>query len=853
MSLFKSKEWWRTECGSNGSFDKQSLLVCPLFGDEKKDAVVVGSHDGYLRVFMPTSTWLEETKNPTGFKSTDLLLETKVAECVVDLKSGRFASGSQEIRLAILTPKALTVYTCTFNQDSIEHGDRCVLSVTYEHALPRFPLSLTTGPFGGVRGRDFLCVQCLDGILLFFEQETFAFQQSLENRLLPSPVVYVARKDVFVTTNSSWMLECYRYQNIAEFGRSQSKLDKGSSRVLGPDWSYNLGEAILDINVVTLSSFEVGILVLGERNLFCLRDTCTLKYTKRLEYDALCFHAYVIEPDGKLMVMVVADTGTLMVYEGTTLRWSAQLTFPAVAITRAHFQNLEGAIVVLSEDGILEVCYLGSEPSLFVAPPIHRRTFEQGAVEEELFSLRKILRESASSGSPLAAAAAESELSLKVQASPELEPCPSDLFEEVEGRSMCRVSMELTSYTPLRDVQVHVDVSRPLVASKASHAIPTLCDRLVLETTIHVEGNAHPVTSEARVTVTYEVEDGGLRVLQKTLQLPLKLTLNSCIPETTASSTVTLKSKEPLLNFGQLFPEFTGERGARQNSGALGLQHLHAGSVVTILLGSKTNRYRVQSNESLALTSVVHQLTSRYLERFPGSLTSSVARTHLQVVQAQVEAHFAARREVQRVANEIALTTTQLRNVEKRMLRCFRERNSRSLAGGLATLLDSTYRSAFDLIQQLAEAQAERDRAGDGLRCALRLLLLLARLCVNDDKYNLLESAIGFVPQLHDDVGWEEIADVGLSVLLKATSRKQEHEVVGSWNKLEPVRDVGKLKKRIVHAVERLGKDANLTEFESADPPPEDPIRFSVASSMSSTSSTSSFASPEDGDGSRPV
>lgn len=84
------------------------------------------------------------------------------------------------------------------------------MKIAYEHSLARFPASLTTGPFGGVRGRDFLCVQCLDGTLLFYEQEVFAFSQVLKNRLLAEPIVYVSRYDLFVTASSSWFIECYR-------------------------------------------------------------------------------------------------------------------------------------------------------------------------------------------------------------------------------------------------------------------------------------------------------------------------------------------------------------------------------------------------------------------------------------------------------------------------------------------------------------------------------------------------------------------------------------------------------------------------------------------------------------------
>lgn len=57
--------------------------------------------------------------------------------------------------------------------------------------------------------------------------------------------------------------------------------------------------------------------------------------------------------------------------------------------------------------------------------------------------------------------------------------------------------------------------------------------------------------------------------------------------------------------------------------------------------------------------------------------------------------------------NEIGLLTTQLRNIERRILRGVRERNSRSLAAtGLPTLLDSTYRTIFAHLEDLTAARA---------------------------------------------------------------------------------------------------------------------------------------------------
>lgn len=85
-----------------------------------------------------------------------------------------------------------------------------MLDVIYSHELSRFPVALVSGPFGVVRGRDFFCVQCIDGALLFYEQEAPTFTQILKDRLLPEPLAYISKSDVFITTSPGRILECYR-------------------------------------------------------------------------------------------------------------------------------------------------------------------------------------------------------------------------------------------------------------------------------------------------------------------------------------------------------------------------------------------------------------------------------------------------------------------------------------------------------------------------------------------------------------------------------------------------------------------------------------------------------------------
>lgn len=89
-------------------------------------------------------------------------------------------------------------------------GDRCVLQETYAHPMPRFPVAMTTGSFGGVQGRDFICVQTFEGTLLFFEQEAYVYSRAIKDALLPEPLVYIACNDIFITLSPNWILEYYK-------------------------------------------------------------------------------------------------------------------------------------------------------------------------------------------------------------------------------------------------------------------------------------------------------------------------------------------------------------------------------------------------------------------------------------------------------------------------------------------------------------------------------------------------------------------------------------------------------------------------------------------------------------------
>lgn len=62
--------------------------------------------------------------------------------------------------------------------------------------------------------------------------------------------------------------------------------------VFQPDWTFVLGEQALDLCVPSFSHSSASIFVLGERNLYCLRDNGQIRFMKKLEFNPSCFLPY---------------------------------------------------------------------------------------------------------------------------------------------------------------------------------------------------------------------------------------------------------------------------------------------------------------------------------------------------------------------------------------------------------------------------------------------------------------------------------------------------------------------------------------------------------------------------------
>ena len=403
MSLFKAREWWGTTVGEDEDFDLGCLCVANVDNHaDGLDKIIVGSYHGFLRIYNPRPTKVE-SGGWSGYRPEDVVCETQLPQPILQVEAGRFVSGSDNIHLAVLHPRKLAVYSLVGKAGAVEHGTHYQLKQAYEHNLQRTAFNFCFGKFGGVKNRDFLCVQSMDGTVSVFEQESFAFSRFLPGALLPGPIKYIRNTDSFVTVSSSRQVESYKFQVLAVATETKTKEEsqtlKSGKRVVY-DWAFNIGESAIDMVVTGFAQSSSSIYVLGERSLFILTETGKLKFMHKYEYNPSCFLPYASVAAETTNCLVATHTTTMMVYQDITLQWAAQLNHVPVQVRVATLSDLKGAIVALDEGGHLECVYLGTDPAMFTTPTAEVREIDYAELDYEMQQLQKVIK--AQSGKAMA-------------------------------------------------------------------------------------------------------------------------------------------------------------------------------------------------------------------------------------------------------------------------------------------------------------------------------------------------------------------------------------------------------------------------------------------------------------------
>uniref|UniRef100_A0A673UJW3 Bardet-Biedl syndrome 9 n=1 Tax=Suricata suricatta TaxID=37032 RepID=A0A673UJW3_SURSU len=785
MSLFKARDWWSTVLGEKEEFDQGCLCLADVDNTGNgQDKIIVGSFMGYLRIFNP-----HPVKTGDGAQAEDMLLEVHLRDPILQVEVGKFVSGTEMLHLAVLHSRKLCVYSVSGTLGNVEHGNQYQIKLMYEHNLQRTACNMTYGSFGGVKGRDLICIQSMDGMLMVFEQESYAFGRFLPGSLLPGPLAYSSRTDSFITVSSCRQVESYKYQVLAfatdADKRQETEQQKlGSGKRLVVDWTLNIGEQALDICIVSFNQSASSVFVLGERNFFCLKDNGQIRFMKKLDCSPSCFLPYCSVSEGTINTLIGNHNHMLHIYQDVTLKWATQLPHIPVAVRVGCLHDLKGVIVTLSDDGHLQCSYLGTDPSLFQAPKVESRELHYDELDRELKELQKIIKDVNKSQGIWPMTEREDDLKVSAMVSPNVDSVSqaADVDMGTDLVPSVTVKVTLQNRLALRKAKLSVYVQPPLVLT---------CDQFTFEFM------------------------GIPRVIQCKFRLPLKLICLPGQPSKTASHKLTIDTNKSPVSLLSLFPGFASQSDDDQVN-VMGFRFF-GGSRVTLLASKTSQRYRIQSEQFEDLWLVTNELIIRLQEYFEKQGIKDFACSFsgcmpLQEYFELIDHHFELRINGEKLEELLSERAVQFRAIQRRLLTRFKDKTPAPLQH-LDTLLDGTYKQVIALADAVEENQDSLFQSFTKLKSATHLVILLIGLWqkLSTDQIAILEAAFLPVQQDTQELGWEETVDAAISHLLKTClSKSSKEQALNLSSQLNLPKDTSRLKKHITLLCDRLAKGGRL-------------------------------------------
>uniref|UniRef100_A0A8C9EC19 Bardet-Biedl syndrome 9 n=1 Tax=Phocoena sinus TaxID=42100 RepID=A0A8C9EC19_PHOSS len=781
MSLFKARDWWSTVLGEKEEFDQGCLCLADVDNTGNgQDKVIVGSFMGYLRIFNP-----HPVKTGDGAQAEDLLLEVHLRDPILQVEVGKFVSGTEMLHLAVLHSRKLCVYSVSGSLGNVEHGTQYQIKLMYEHNLQRTACNMTYGSFGGVKGRDLICIQSMDGMLMVFEQESYAFGRFLPGSLLPGPLAYSSRTDSFITVSSCRQVESYKYQVLAfatdADKRQETEQQKlGSGKRLVVDWTLNIGEQALDICIVSFNQSASSIFVLGERNFFCLKDNGQIRFMKKLDCSPSCFLPYCSVSEGTINTLIGNHNNMLHVYQDVTLKWATQLPHIPVAVRVGCLHDLKGVIVTLSDDGHLQCSYLGTDPSLFQAPKVESRELNYDELDIELKELQKIIKDVNKSQGVWPMTEREDDLKVSAMVSPNFDSVSQSTDVEVGADLVPSVTVKVTlqNRVALQKIRLSVYVQPPLVLTCDQFTFELMAPEMTRTVgfSVYLKGSYLPPELEGNAVVSYSRPtdrnpEGIPRVSQCKFRLPLKLICLPGQPSKTASHKLTIDTNKSPVSLLSLFPGFANHHGI-------------------IDLWLITNELIIRLQE---------YFEKQGIKDFACSFSGSMP---LQEYFELIDHHFELRINGEKLEELLSERAVQFRAIQRRLLTRFKDKTPQVSIITVISLADAVEENQDNLFQSFTR-----------LKSATHLVILLIGLWqkLSADQIAILEAAFLPLQQDTQELGWEETVDAAISHLLKTClSKSSKEQALNLSSQLSIPKDTSRLKKHITLLCDRLAKGGRL-------------------------------------------
>mmetsp|Transcript_13770 Transcript_13770/g.26699 ORF Transcript_13770/g.26699 Transcript_13770/m.26699 type:complete len:870 (-) Transcript_13770:352-2961(-) len=841
MSLFQAREWWSAKPDDVEETGHGNLVVANIDNDPNGHAKIVSaSYQGFLRIYFPRQA---------GYKIEDLMLEKNLELPVLQIAAGRFLPTPNKLGLAVLHPRKLVVYSVQAMKGQGSADTRYYqLTTVFEQKLDRTSFNLCFGPFGGVEGKDYICVQSMDGQLQVFENGHLSFSRYLNNFLVPGPLAYVSKLDAFVTSNSAMHVECYKYQVLStasseKGGEAKDNHGMSSSKRVHSEWSVNLGEHAIELFCVRVSESlkdkQSDIVVLGENTLFFLKENGAIRTQKRLDYNGSTFTAFPSGDTPELCNLLVSSCqNSLMVYKDSRLVWAARTLASAVGIGVAKFGGVAGLIVTLSDTNQVAVNYLGTDPPQQGASAADSKELDYEAMDVEHRKLLQVIKQA--NTDTLAEPSDALTVTARVPKALDTGFDRSSWEDETDhakhdnGKYVSVVVKLFIAYSgreQLEDVHISLQCSEAFHLQSHSIVIPQLRGGgnrtpWTEDVRFRVSRSALPGSLDVNVVAAFSTRKGEPRTAETKFRLPAALACRVVTPLKNCQYMFTLDTNRSPPSLETLFEDILETAAAAnadiKRTAANVMTVLFWGKEVdvTILVSKKSGRYRLQSGCFEALALVSDDLCHRLKAMFGSSGDFAITFKELLPLHdyfTLLDQHHLARTKVRDLKESLENQAHQFRVVQKRLLVRFKDKNPAPL-GGLDVLFHDTYNGLIDLGGEMAVAKVDLAAAANLLSCATSLMLLLIRSKYELSDQDADELSCYLSPHINDtdDQGWEERTDASMTHLLRTCLAKNARDAANVATPIVFNKDTTKLKRHIQIVCDRLGKGLRIASGESS-------------------------------------
>ncbi|XP_028176280.1 protein PTHB1 isoform X1 [Ostrinia furnacalis] len=799
MSIFKIKHWW-----SNNKLQESNPCVgiqnsCCLKVDKfnshtESDCIVVGE-EYYLRIFKPS---LDE-----GVSNT--LLETQLSDVILQIDTGKFIADSDDRHIIVLHPLNYTIYHFNKKDGHTDAGEQTILRPMIKHNFTRKAYSLTCGPFGNVKTRDLFCIQGLDGSLSFFDQDTFLFMCIFQDVIIPGPVCYIPSCDSFIIGKSTWILEIYSYQQLREFSEISLRQNKKNM----PQWVYNAGEEISSVQVIQTSSNFSTIVALGERHLYCFQDNGLMKYMIKFDFMPICFSAYLIgwyyEPGARLLVMVASEDSKLYIYEGTMLLWCCDLLGTAISISRCFLKSLPGGLVTLSDKGVINVGYLGTEPDLNAnAAPAMNDTLDPEQVQAELETVEEELQAILESKGDTVNSSLGILQALTIKA--DVGKPAQNLFQQYSDDKdvalhllMCPVVVMLTCEDPqlIQNIQITYVCTPPFACSESTICLENINGTEIIESQVFLTNYTEISDTKAEILFTITDNIGKIVVLSRSVVLPISLYCILNDSELENPFRLNILTNQPCIEFSKIFTDFSEEELYSLGNSSSSVNFMYRSTKKTVVLRATDALYSIEAEDfpemSAVLGHLIYKLADHFLRmgvkdfKFNVKMTKELFKQMTFKFLKSVETHAKDRMKLKGLEEELNVLQKQFTVVQKRLLVQYG-----SLPPGDCDPLEFLMRDTHErLIKCADEILVNKDnvcRAGCTLITMGNLIIYIFKQTgIEEFKIKLIEEMLCLTSLYESYQEWEEAVTQSLSYILNKVFNNTEKDK----EKLAPVTEQG--------------------------------------------------------------